>query len=75
MKKKRVMVFLRVCSVGMLLFHLSKKGRFLAMDMQCTNQAALNKKYQEKGYVFPLKESYNAHNLWLQSWLENGILA
>ena len=38
-------------------------------------QAALNKKYQEKGYIFPLKESYNAHNLWLQSWLENGLLA
>ena len=38
-------------------------------------QAALNKKYQEEGYIFPLKESYNAHNLWLQSWLENGVLA
>ena len=38
-------------------------------------QAALNKKYQEEGYIFPLKESYNAHNLWLQSWLENGLLA
>jgi len=38
-------------------------------------QAALNKKYQEKGYIFPLKEGYNAHNLWLQSWLENGLLA
>lgn len=38
-------------------------------------QVALNQKYQEKAYVFPLKESYNAHNLWLQSWLENGLLA
>lgn len=38
-------------------------------------QTALNKKYQEEGYIFPLKESYNAHNLWLQSWLENGLLA
>ncbi|MDB4271080.1 O-antigen ligase family protein, partial [bacterium] len=38
-------------------------------------QAALNKRYQEKGYIFPLNESYNAHSLWLQSWLENGLLA
>ena len=38
-------------------------------------QKELNKKYEEKGYIFPLKESYNAHNLWLQSWLENGLLA
>jgi hypothetical protein len=38
-------------------------------------QAALNKKYKEEGYIFPLKESYNAHSLWLQSWLENGLLA
>jgi O-antigen ligase len=38
-------------------------------------QEALNKKYQEEGYIFPLKESYNAHNLWLQSWLENGLFA
>jgi O-antigen ligase len=38
-------------------------------------QVALNKKYQEMEYTFPLKESYNAHNLWLQSWLENGLLA
>jgi len=38
-------------------------------------QAALNKRYQEKGYIFPLYESYNAHSLWLQSWLENGLLA
>ncbi|WP_149273758.1 O-antigen ligase family protein [Pareuzebyella sediminis] len=38
-------------------------------------QTALNRYYKEKGYIHPLKESYNAHNLWLQSWLENGILA
>ena len=38
-------------------------------------QVALNKKYQEMDYIFPLRESYNAHNLWLQSWLENGLLA
>lgn len=38
-------------------------------------QKVLNKKYQEQGYIFPLKESYNAHSLWLQSWLENGVLA
>ena len=38
-------------------------------------QAVLNKKYEEKNYLFPFKESYNAHNLWLQSWIENGLLA
>jgi len=38
-------------------------------------QSVLNKRYEKKGYVSPLKESYNAHNLWLQSWLENGVLA
>lgn len=38
-------------------------------------QEALNNKYESKGYVFPLKGQYNAHNLWLQSWLENGIPA
>lgn len=38
-------------------------------------QSVVNKRYEEKGYIFPLKNSYNAHNLWLQSWLENGLLA
>jgi len=38
-------------------------------------QGVLNQRYEEKGYVYPLKESYNAHNLWLQSWLENGFIA
>lgn len=38
-------------------------------------QNVLNNKYKEKGYIYPLKENYNAHNLWLQSWLENGFLA
>lgn len=38
-------------------------------------QGVLNQRYEEKGYVYPLKESYNAHNLWLQSWLENGLIA
>ncbi len=40
-----------------------------------TTQKALNTYYQDKNYTFALKESYNAHNLWLQSWLENGIIA
>ena len=39
------------------------------------SQNTLNEKYEEKGYIYPLRESYNAHNLWLQSWLENGLLA
>ncbi|MFS4415426.1 O-antigen ligase family protein [Maribacter sp. 2307ULW6-5] len=39
------------------------------------SQKALNKRYEINGYTHPLKEQYNAHNLWLQSWLENGLLA
>lgn len=38
-------------------------------------QTALNNRFEQKGYIYPLKESYNAHNLWLQIWLENGLLA
>lgn len=38
------------------------------------SQAKLNMVYQEKEYIFPLKESYNAHNQWLQTWLETGVL-
>lgn len=37
-------------------------------------QGKLNEMYKQKEYAFPLKESYNAHNLWLQTWLENGLL-
>lgn len=36
-------------------------------------QQKLNEVYQQKDYKFPLKEKYNAHNLWLQTWLENGL--
>ena len=36
-------------------------------------QSELDEMYAQKGYVFPLKESYNAHNQWLQIWLENGL--
>ena len=36
-------------------------------------QTKLNEVYAQKEYVFPLKEEYNAHNLWLQTWLENGV--
>lgn len=38
------------------------------------SQEKLNMAYAQKEYVFPLKESYNAHNQWLQTWLENGII-
>ncbi|WP_276168603.1 O-antigen ligase family protein [Zobellia alginiliquefaciens] len=38
-------------------------------------QLKLNGVYKEKEYQHPLKETYNAHNLWLQTWLENGILS
>jgi len=37
-------------------------------------QEALNTVYKEKGYVHPLREQYNAHNQFLQSWLEKGLL-
>ena len=37
-------------------------------------QSKLNEVYKEKEYIFPLKEEYNAHNQWLQTWLENGLL-
>lgn len=37
-------------------------------------QRKLNQKYNQKAYTHPLKENYNAHNLWLQTWLENGII-
>ena len=53
---------------------LIKERPFLGYGHNNT-QVALNKKYHEMDYIFPLKESYNAHNLWLQSWLENGLLS
>lgn len=37
-------------------------------------QMKLNETYATKEYTFPLREKYNAHNLWLQTWLENGLL-
>lgn len=37
-------------------------------------QLKLNKVYSERGYVHVLKNSYNAHNLWMQIWLENGLI-
>ncbi|MBT8185751.1 MAG: O-antigen ligase family protein [Eudoraea sp.] len=36
-------------------------------------QQALNRAYAEKGYKVPLAESFNAHNLFMQLWLENGL--
>lgn len=36
-------------------------------------QLNLNEVYRQKEYRHPLKEGYNAHNLWLQTWLENGL--
>jgi len=38
-------------------------------------QIKLNKIYASKEYTEPLRQSLNAHNLWLQVWLENGIIA
>lgn len=37
-------------------------------------QEALDRKYEEKGYPYPLMERLNAHNQFLQIWIENGIL-
>lgn len=36
-------------------------------------QDALNEIYEEKGYRFPLRDRLNAHNQFLQIWLENGL--
>lgn len=38
-------------------------------------QSKLNETYASKEFAEPLKQSLNAHNLWLQIWLENGIIA
>ena len=38
------------------------------------NQSKLNEIYKQKEYKFLLKDTYNAHNLWLQTWIENGLL-
>ena len=37
-------------------------------------QLKLNEIYRQKEYQHLLKETYNAHNLWLQTWLENGLI-
>ena len=52
---------------------LIKERPFLGYGAGDT-QGKLNEMYKQKGYVFPLKEAYNAHSLWLQTWLENGLL-
>ncbi|MDC6350611.1 O-antigen ligase family protein [Zeaxanthinibacter sp. PT1] len=36
-------------------------------------QAALNQKYIEKEYRFPLRDELNSHNQFFQTWIENGI--
>jgi O-antigen ligase len=36
-------------------------------------QAVLNRVYREKGYKEPLRQEFNAHDLFLQVWLENGL--
>lgn len=37
-------------------------------------QAELDEAYSKKQYKEPLKQHLNAHNQWLQLWLENGML-
>ena len=37
-------------------------------------QKKLNNAYLERGYNYPYKENLNAHNQFLQIWLENGLL-
>ena len=37
------------------------------------SQKELNKVYEQKGYVHPAKQQLNAHNLWFQLFLDNGI--
>ncbi len=36
-------------------------------------QIELNQKYEEKQYNFLLRKKYNAHNQFMQMWLENGF--
>ena len=36
-------------------------------------QEAFNRVYKEKGYRYPLRERLNAHNQFLQLWVENGV--
>ncbi len=38
-------------------------------------QTELNRLYKEKGYIYPLKDKLNSHNLFMQLWIENGVLA
>lgn len=38
------------------------------------SQNELNKKYKEKGYITPLKNSHNAHNQFLQTYIECGVI-
>lgn len=38
------------------------------------SQNVLNKTYKEKGYKAPLKKAHNAHNQFLQTWIESGLL-
>ncbi|RRQ50020.1 O-antigen ligase family protein [Maribacter algicola] len=55
-------------------FNLIQQKPILGYGHENT-QKQLNTYYLKNNYTFALKESYNAHNLWLQSWLENGIVA
>lgn len=36
-------------------------------------QKQLNAKYKELGYIWPLKNQFNSHNMFLQIWLDTGI--
>jgi O-antigen ligase len=38
-------------------------------------QEALDEEYERKGYKFPLKDHLNAHNQFLQFWIESGLAA
>lgn len=37
------------------------------------SQKELNRTYEEKGYVHPARQRLNAHSLWLQLHLDNGV--
>lgn len=52
--------------------HLIKEKPYLGYGIGDT-QEALNRVYTEKGYETPLAKNYNAHNLFMQIWLENGL--
>ena len=54
-------------------FEVIKENSLLGVGV-ADAQAVLNQKYAEKGYFKPFEQKLNAHNTFMQIWLECGIL-